>query len=112
MQMTRREIKEVAKSLGCDLCGIASIDRFENIPPLLHPKSIFPEANSVIVMAKKFLYSTLELNSTIPYTIIRNQLSREIDDITIRLSYIIEEHDGHAIPTGAIEPCNLIIIKK
>lgn len=62
MQINKLDIKNKAKSLGCDLCGIASIDRFENMPTISNPKSIAPNANSVIVVAKKFLHSTLELN--------------------------------------------------
>lgn len=91
---------------GSDLCGIASINRFVNLPPLSNPKDILKTANSVIVIAKKFLRSSINLNSTIPYTIIRNHLSKEIDEITIGLSYFIEAHNYIAFPTGAIEPCN------
>lgn len=99
-------VKEKAMLLGCDLCGIASIDRFQNMPPKSNPLAILPKAKSVIVVAKKFLNSTTESTSTIPYTIIRNWISREIDEITIQLAYFLEEANHLAIPTGAIEPCN------
>ncbi len=103
---TAREVKQKAIALGCDLCGIASIDRFRGLPEGTNPIEILPEAKSVIVVAKKYLKSTTRANSTIPYTIIRNTLSRVLDDITIQLSYLIEEEGFLAIPTGAIEPCN------
>ena len=106
MSVTAAEVKDKASSLGCDLCGIASISRFEDMPPLTNPSSILPEARSVIVVAVKFLYSTANLLSTIPYTIIRNQLSHRIDGITIDLSYYLEEEGYLSIPTGAIDPCN------
>lgn len=106
MKLNEDTIKEKTARLGCDLCGIASIERFENLSRISSPQNILPEAKSVIVIAKRFLSSAVESKSTIPYTIVRNNLSREIDEITIKLSYFIEDHHGKAIPTGAIEPCN------
>jgi epoxyqueuosine reductase len=104
--ISTQEIKNQAKSLEADLCGIASIDRFSTLPDISNPAKILPNSNSVIVIAKHFLDSTIESTSSIPYTIIRNYLSREIDHITISLSYYIEKSGYSAIPTGAIEPCN------
>jgi epoxyqueuosine reductase len=106
MNMTAEKVKDQAASLGCDLCGVASISRFKDIPALTNPKSILPEARSVIVIAVKFLYSTVDSGSTIPYTIIRNHLSHRVDRITIDLSYYLEEMGYFSIPTGAIDPCN------
>jgi len=105
-RLTSEEVKQKAIALGCDLCGIASIDRFIGLPEGTNPMELLPEARTVIVVAKKFLMSTTSAKSTIPYTIIRNSLSRALDDITIQLSYLIEEGGFLAIPTGAIEPCN------
>lgn len=99
-------IKETARALGCDLCGVASIDRFDAVSRETNPRSVLPEAQSVIVIAKKFLWSTTKSASTIPYTIVRNNLSNKIDEITMELSYFIEENGYVAIPAGAIGPCN------
>lgn len=99
-------IKDKASSLGADLCGIASIDRFDGMPPMTNPAAILPGCKSVIVVAKRYLQSTILSASTIPYTIIRNYLSSALDRITIELSYFIESEASQAVPTGAIEPCN------
>ena len=48
-----REIKEKAKEFGADLVGIANIERFKGVPAQHHPASIFPEAKSVIVLARE-----------------------------------------------------------
>lgn len=32
------EVKELALAGGADLVGIASIDRFDNVPPEVHPR--------------------------------------------------------------------------
>ncbi|HNW50026.1 MAG TPA: hypothetical protein PKH79_03025 [Prolixibacteraceae bacterium] len=34
-------IKEVAYSLGADVCGIANVERFTNAPKGFHPSDIF-----------------------------------------------------------------------
>ena len=106
MKLTSAIIKAKASELGFDLCGIAPVERFTGLGIKTDPLAILPECRSVIVVAMKFLRSTLKTSSTIPYTIIRNGLSREIDIKTTELSYFIEEHDLLAVPTGAIEPCN------
>lgn len=106
MGITAAAIKEKAKQIGCDLCGIASTDRFLYMPGQSNPVALLPDAKSVIAVAKKFLGSTVKSNSTIPYTILRNNLSRYIDDITVQLAYYLEDNGYSAIPTGAIDPCN------
>jgi epoxyqueuosine reductase QueG len=100
------EVRRKARMLGCDLCGFAPIERFENLPSQTNPRSLLPGARSVILVAKKFLTSTASATSTIPYTIIRNMLSHRIDSITVDLSYYLEGKGYAAVPTGAIEPCN------
>lgn len=106
MPLTSADIKAKALSLGFDLCGIASIDRFTDMPVISNPAVILPSCRSVIVVARKFLQGTTQAASTIPYTIIRNYLSRTIDEQTVDLAYYLEENGAVGLPTGAIEPCN------
>ena len=49
--MTSEKLKLLARQLGADLCGIASMDRFEGAPPEQDPRCIFPEAKSCVVLA-------------------------------------------------------------
>ena len=100
------EIKKFTLKLGADLCGIADAGSFGNAPSGTSPKDILPEASSVIVFAKKFLNSTVKAKSSISYTIIRNYLSKQLDKISIELSYFLEKNGYIGLPTGAIEPCN------
>jgi hypothetical protein len=53
--ITKHELKEFALSNGLELFGVANIERFEGAPPRMHPRSIFPEAKSVIVVGKNIL---------------------------------------------------------
>jgi len=48
--LTSKKIKEVAKKLGADLVGIASVDRFEGAPKQMDPRYINPEAKALIVL--------------------------------------------------------------
>ena len=48
--MNANDVKTMAKSLGADLCGIASMDRFEGAPKQQDPRYIFPAAKSAIVL--------------------------------------------------------------
>ncbi|HHX38545.1 MAG TPA: hypothetical protein GX715_01140 [Armatimonadetes bacterium] len=53
--LTKEALKEFAFSQGLDLVGVANIERFENAPPRMHPAAIFPEARSVIVVARRII---------------------------------------------------------
>jgi len=57
--MDKEKLKEFAKEVKVDLIGIASIDRFKKIDPQNHPKSIFPEVKSVIVVGKRITRGAL-----------------------------------------------------
>jgi epoxyqueuosine reductase len=100
-------VKKIAFELGAALCGIASADRFENAPEGFHPHDVLPECQSVIVLACQFLKSTLFAKSTIPYTNVRNELSRKMDRLAIDLSYQLEAKNVLAIPINSIGPTEL-----
>ncbi len=104
MSVTSVDIKAKAQELGADLCGIASADRFAGAPASYRPSDVLPGCQSVVIVARRFLTSTLDARSTIPYTVIRNYLSTQMDDLSIRLSYNLESLGAKAIPTGAIGP--------
>ena len=50
-ELTSAMVKEQAKLFGADLCGIASMDRFEGAPPQADPRFIFPRAKVCIMLA-------------------------------------------------------------
>ena len=52
MSLTQ-QVRKAALSQGADLVGFASIDRFDGVPAEHHPRSIFPETRTVIVIAKR-----------------------------------------------------------
>lgn len=54
------EVKRVALESGADLVGIASIDRFDNAPSDVHPRSIFGGTQSVIALGCRMLRGALK----------------------------------------------------
>jgi len=48
--LTSKKVKEVAKKLGADFVGIASMDRFEGAPKQMDPRYINPDAKALIVL--------------------------------------------------------------
>ena len=53
--LTAAMVKDMARSKGADLVGIANIERFKDAPARMHPAGILPEAKSVIVLARRIL---------------------------------------------------------
>ncbi|MHC4789134.1 MAG: hypothetical protein ACYS8K_08050, partial [Planctomycetota bacterium] len=53
-------VKREALAAGADLVGIASISRFDNAPPELHPRSIFSHTQSVIGVAFRMVRGALK----------------------------------------------------
>ena len=51
--LTSQMIKDKAKELGIDCIAIGNIERFENAPKLMSPKTYFPGAKSVIAIAMR-----------------------------------------------------------
>ena len=56
--LTKEKLRDFARSRGC-LLGVANIERFDGAPPMMHPASIFPEARSVIAIARRIPRGTL-----------------------------------------------------
>lgn len=48
--MTSSDVKRLARELGADLCGIASMDRFDGAPKQQDPRYIFPDAKAALVL--------------------------------------------------------------
>ena len=55
------KVKELAKSKGAELVGIAPVKRFKNAPLTLSPQGLLPTAKSVVVVGIYFLDASMEL---------------------------------------------------
>lgn len=57
--LTSKKVKEIAKNLGADLVGIASMDRFDGAPKQMDPRYINPDAKALIVIGLRIPRGTL-----------------------------------------------------
>jgi ferredoxin len=53
-------VRHVALESGADLVGFAPVSRFENAPPELHPRTIFPQTHTVVAIAVRQLRGALK----------------------------------------------------
>jgi hypothetical protein len=90
-------IKKVLFDMGADLCGVASIDRFDGAPEGFHPLDVLPSCKSVVVFAKSFSVGTLHCNTTVPYTITRNILSNDLDILSTHFCAIMEKENPQSL---------------
>lgn len=97
--MTRAlEIKNIVLTLGADLCGIASVDRFDKAPDGFHPKDLYSDCKSVIVFAKKLPESIFYSNSFIPYSFVDDIALHEILRLSFEISVKLEKLNISAMP--------------
>ena len=60
MESLTQCLKTLALSEGADLVGVAPVDRFQEAPPMTHPKAILPDARAVVVIAVKYPDATID----------------------------------------------------
>ena len=51
MSSLTQRVRQTARSAGADLVGFAPIGRFDDAPPELHPRTIFPQTRTAIAVA-------------------------------------------------------------
>ena len=83
---------------------------FSEAPKGFHPNDVLPSCRSVVVFARKFLNGTLQCDTTVPYTIVRNILSNEMDRMAVRLCTEMEAMGVVAVPTGTIGPTEFDVL--
>lgn len=71
--------------MGANLCGIASVDRFSESPLGFHPRDVFAECKSVIVIASAFPECSLNRDSDI-YTMARDLMASRMDLMAAELA--------------------------
>lgn len=83
--ITREIIEELSKQLGADLCGVAPVSRFDRAPEGFHPRDIFPEAQSVVVVAKRFLEGPFHARTPIPYSVVNDIVLADVARLVYEL---------------------------
>lgn len=102
--MDNNSIKELAYSFGADVCGISSMDRFENAPKGFHPLDVYPEGKSVISFGKHFSAGLYDANTNVPYTFVKFKTDELLGDISIKLAFHLETQGYKAIHIPSNDP--------
>lgn len=96
--MDSAEVKKIMYSLGADLCGIASVDRFDDAPEGYHPLDVLPSCKSVISFGCRFPAGTLACKTAVPYTKVRNSITPKMDAIALDFCIEMEKNKILAVP--------------
>jgi epoxyqueuosine reductase QueG len=98
VKLDSQEVKRMFKSLGADLCGIASIERFDGSPKDYHPVDVLPSCKSVISFGCRFPVGTLFCQTSSPYTRVRNTITPKMDRMALDFCVEMEKNGILAIP--------------
>lgn len=96
--MLKAKIKEAAYHSGADICGIASIERFNNVPEGFHPTDIFKDTKSVIVIARRFPRGSVKASTSFSYSISDDIVTGQIREITYNTSILLEDLGVTPVP--------------
>jgi ferredoxin len=104
MELTAKMVKDAARRAGCGDVGIANIERFRNAPRMMHPKNIFPDCRSVIMIVQPIPRGSYrgitEGTHWANYTFYAynrlNTLFRPL--VTFETACFIEDHGYEAVP--------------
>lgn len=99
------KIKEIFINLGAEVCGVANIDLFIDVPKGFHPTDIYPDCKSVIVFAKKIPMGLAYVSPRIIYQHFNSISPVELDRIAYLASNEIEKkYHGITVPIPSDGP--------
>jgi len=108
--LDREQLERFARDAGADVFGVADTARFHDLPPEKHPKTIFPEVRSVIVLGRRITRGTLrgieEGTNFQNYCLYgRSWLDNRIVSLmTFQVAEYIEDNGWEAVPIPNLPP--------
>jgi epoxyqueuosine reductase len=90
-------VKELARSLGADVVGVAQADSFAKAPKGHHPEDLLRGAQSVIVMAMHLLDASFESAPSREYAITCHVASQELNRIAFRVARFLQDKGYRAL---------------
>jgi epoxyqueuosine reductase QueG len=106
----RDEVLSFARQAGADVLGVANIERFDDLPAERHPRTIFPEARSAIVLGRRINRGALrgveEGTQFDAYAKYGDEWldNRFVSHLTFRVAEFIEDHGFEAVPLMNLPP--------
>jgi epoxyqueuosine reductase QueG len=92
-------LKQFAAAAGADLCGIASVDRFNDAPAGFHPHDLWPAAKSVAVLAIGFPEAPFHAQTMVPYTAVNDRLLDQMTGLLCKVALEMErKYTAMALP--------------
>lgn len=82
--------------------GIASIDQFSGAPEGHHPCDILPDAKSVVVFAYAHTKASYISKQAECYSLIRNILTNQLNQISVELAYYLESNNMLSLPINCV----------
>lgn len=104
MMISAAAIKERLSQKGAVISGIAPAERFAKAPRGFHPQDILPECKSIVVFGLQFPSGVTKAHTNAPYTLVRNYLVAQTDQISVELMNELEREGLTAIPIPCAEP--------
>ncbi len=103
-------VKRRARELGADLVGVAPVERFDGLPAEKHPRTIFPETRSVIVLGRRITRGTLRgIEEGTNFGDFRKYGADWLEDrfvalTTYRVAEFLEDDGWEAVPLPNLPP--------
>lgn len=104
------EFKAYARSIGADLVGIANIERFDDVALNRHPRAIFPEARTVVMIGKRITRGTLRGVEEGTQFDLYSQYGRDwlsnrfLAMCTFKAAEYLEDHGWESVPVPNLPP--------
>ena len=92
------QLKGLAREAGADLCGIAPVQRFSGAPEGFRPSDIFPDAKSVVVVARRLPGGVFFSPNPVPYTFACDAAVQTVSGLISNLAVRLEDHGVTAVP--------------
>jgi len=102
--LDKGKLRAFAKEAGADVFGVANIERFDELPVQKHPRAIFPEAKSVIVLGRRITRGSLrgveEGTQFLDYRIYGYEWldNRFVSHMTFQVAGFMEDNGWEAVP--------------
>jgi len=106
MVSLKSRVEEFMRSSGCDIVGVANVERFKGAPEGRRPTDILPTARSVIVGAVHILDSVCDdlPETRYEYTNQFYVLNGTLGSVSTKVARLLEDKGYRAIPIPAAYP--------
>ena len=104
------KLREAARAAGADVFGVANVERFDELPVRQHPRTIFPETRSVVVVGRRIPRGALrgveEGTNFANYMLYgRDWLDNRFTSLmTIQVAEFLEDAGWEAVPLPNLPP--------